>query len=112
MNQSFEVWSVLLLACVAANLPFFNQRWLAVGPLRDNKTLAWRLAEWLVMYGVVGLLAMALEAGIGQNHAQGWEFYAVTLSLFATFAFPGFVWQYLLRRRVTRTIPAQSDPAA
>ena len=108
MNQSFEVWSVLLLTCLAANLPFFNRRWLAVGPVRDHKTLAWRLAEWLVMYGVVGVVAMALEARIGQNHAQGWEFYAVTLSLFATFAFPGFVWQYLLRRRVTRTIPGQS----
>jgi hypothetical protein len=55
---------------------------------------------------------MALEARIGQNYAQGWEFYAVTLSLFATFAFPGFVWQYLLRRRVPGATPAQSGSGA
>ena len=34
----------------------------------------------------------------GQIAAQGWEFYAITAALFLTFAFPGFVWRYLLRR--------------
>ena len=39
----------------------------------------------------------ALEAQIGQRHAQGWEFYAAAACLFATLGFPGFVWRYLRR---------------
>jgi len=100
MNQSFEVWSTLGLALVAANLPFVNHRWLGIGPQRAHKSLLWRLVEWLVLYVAVGVVAMAMEARIGQNAPQGWEFYAVTLSLFATLAFPGFVWRYLMRHRV------------
>jgi hypothetical protein len=47
---------------------------------------------------VVGL-GMALEARIGQRQPQGWEFYAIVICLFLTFAFPGFVWRILRRRR-------------
>ena len=39
-----------------------------------------------------------LEGRAGQRSAQGWEFYAITGTLFLTFAFPGFVYQYLVRR--------------
>jgi hypothetical protein len=42
---------------------------------------------------------MALERHAGQATAQGWEFYAVTAALFVTFAFPGFVWRYLVKHR-------------
>ena len=45
------------------------------------------------------VLGFALEARIGQRQAQGWEFYAALGCLFLTFAFPGFVWRYLRRRR-------------
>jgi hypothetical protein len=44
------------------------------------------------------LLGVALERHAGQVAPQGWEFYAVTAALFITFAFPGFVWRYLVRR--------------
>jgi hypothetical protein len=30
-------------------------------------------------------------------HPQGWEFYVITLALFAMFALPGFIWRYDLR---------------
>ncbi|MEY4711160.1 MAG: hypothetical protein RIS88_610, partial [Pseudomonadota bacterium] len=36
---------------------------------------------------------------VGQNAPQGWEFYAVTVTLFLTLAFPGFVYRYLYQRR-------------
>ena len=36
---------------------------------------------------------------IGQRQPQGWEFYAIVICLFLTFAFPGFVWRILRRRR-------------
>ena len=29
---------------------------------------------------------------------QGWEFYAITATLFLTLAFPGFVYRYLYKR--------------
>ena len=59
----------------------------------------WRLAELVVWYFIVGGVGMALEKSMGQNYPQGWEFYAVTASLFLTLAFPGFVYRYLARRR-------------
>jgi hypothetical protein len=52
-----------------------------------------------VLYFAVGLLGVALEARAGQVAAQGWEFFAVTAALFLTFAFPGFVWRYLVRHQ-------------
>ena len=41
---------------------------------------------------------MAMENSLSQNAPQGWEFYAVTLTLFVTLAFPGFVYRYLAHR--------------
>ncbi len=52
-----------------------------------------------VLYFVVGGLALLLERRAGQIAPQGWEFYAITATLFVTLAFPGFVYRYLLRRR-------------
>ena len=99
MDQSASIWVILLVAAVAANLPFVNERLMIVGPLRAPKALAWRLLEWSLLFGLVLLLGMGLEARLGQRHPQGWEFYVVAVSLFATLAFPGFVWRYLRRRR-------------
>ena len=99
MTLSFSVWLVILAALVAANLPFFNDRVLALGPRRTPKTLWWRLCELVVCYGLVGALGLALEHSAGQIYPQGWEFYATTEALFLTFAFPGFTWRYLYRRR-------------
>ncbi len=99
MGQSASVWLVIVLACLAANLPFLSQRLFALLPLRTGKNLALRLAELLVMYFVVGGVALLLEKRLGQIAPQGWEFYAVTGTLFITLAFPGFVWRYLLKHR-------------
>ncbi len=52
-----------------------------------------------MLYFLVGALGLALENRAGQIAPQGWEFYAVTGTLFLTFAFPGFVWRYLGKRR-------------
>jgi hypothetical protein len=97
MNYSAEVWLVLLSALVLANLPFVNERLFVVGPRREPKSLGWRLVELLV-FGLVALgIGLALEARIGRVHAQGWEFYVAALSLYLTFAFPGYVLRYLRR---------------
>jgi len=99
MSQGFAVWLVIVLALVSANLPFLNQRVLAAGPLLQRKPLAWRLAELVVLYLLVGAAGLLLEQSAGQIAPQGWEFYAITGTLFLTLAFPGFVYRYLLKHR-------------
>ena len=99
MSQSASVWLVVLMAFLAANLPFISNRLFAVLPLKTPKTLAVRLAELIVCYFLAGGLGLFLEQRAGQIAPQGWEFYAITGALFITFAFPGFTWRYLFRHR-------------
>lgn len=100
MDQSASVWLVIVLAVLAANLPFINERLLVLGPLRRPvKALGWRLLELMLFYAVVGGIGLALEHRLGQVAPQRWEFYALTGALFLTLAFPGFVYRYLYRTR-------------
>lgn len=100
MSQTGAIWLVILVACIAANLPFFNHRVLALGPLlQPRKALPVRVLELAAMYFLVGGMALLLERRAGQIAPQGWEFYAITSTLFITLAFPGFVYRYLVRRR-------------
>ena len=94
MEQGASVWVVLVVALVAANLPYLSSRILLVGPRRDPKAAGWRLLELLLL-----ALGFGLEARLGQRAPQGWEFYAAALALFVTLGFPGFVWRYLRRSR-------------
>jgi len=99
MSLDTAVWLVIALALLGANLPFINERWLALLPARGGVKPLWgRVAELVVLYGLVGGLALALEQHLGQIYPQGWEFYAITAAMFLTFAFPGFVYRYLARR--------------
>ncbi len=97
MSQAGAVWLVVLMAVLAANLPFVNQRFLAVIPQGHPKNLGIRLLELVILYFVVGGLALWLEQRAGQLAPQNWEFYAITAVLFVTLAFPGFVYRYLVR---------------
>ena len=97
MSQTASVWLVILVALIAANLPFLNHRLLGVVPMARPKTLWMRLGELLAMYLLTGGLGLLLEHRAGQIADQRWEFYAVTAALFITLAFPGFVWRYLAR---------------
>ncbi|MEY4712549.1 MAG: hypothetical protein RIS88_1999 [Pseudomonadota bacterium] len=98
MSLTFSVWFVIALALLAANLPFFSQRLFGLVALRGTKSLAVRLLELVVMYFLAGGVGLLLEHRAGQISPQGWEFYAITASLFVTLAFPGFVWRYLVNR--------------
>lgn len=100
MDSSFPSWLVILLAVVAANLPFFNERLFGFIPLRKPAKSIWiRLVELAVLYGLVGASAYVLEARIGNVFPQRWEFYAITICLFLVLAFPGFVFRYLRKRQ-------------
>ncbi len=120
MNQTVAVWMLIVVALLAANIPFLNDRLFALIPLgsragltpvspddpkpaqeqsqRNDKSFFVRVLELLVLYGLVGLLAYFFESTIGNPFKQRWEFYSITFSLFVVLAFPGFVVRYLLRR--------------
>ena len=98
MTQTLSIWIVIVAALAAANFPFLTERVLGIVPLRSPKSVGVRLIELVVLYFAVGLLGVLLEKRAGQVTAQPWEFYAVTGAMFLTFAFPGFVWRYLVRR--------------
>jgi len=99
MSQTVSVWLVVLLAFCAANTPFVSPRLMGVLAQSKPKTLVIRLAELVVFYFLAGGLALALENRLGQIAPQAWEFYAITATLFVTFAFPGFIYRYLLKHR-------------
>jgi hypothetical protein len=104
MDIGASAWLVVLLALVLANLPFFNERILALVPLKGgagqapSKPFLVRLLELTVLYFVVGGIGLALEGRIGTVFPQTWEFYAITACMFAVLAFPGFVVRYLRKR--------------
>ena len=47
MNTSVQISLLLVLALVAANLPFVSERLAVIGPRRQAKALGWRLLELL-----------------------------------------------------------------
>lgn len=94
MSQSGYVYLVIGLAFVAANLPFLIS---AFG--KHPLSLASRLALLLAAYFCVGAIGFTIESKLGKTTGQGWEFYAITFALFVTFAFPSFVYRYLLRHK-------------
>ena len=92
---------MIMLAFIAANVPFLNNRVFAVWQpksLSVPKAFWLRALELFVLYCLVGAIGISFERLIGNVFAQRWEFYAITFSLFVVMAFPGFVFRYLLRR--------------
>lgn len=100
-QQDAGVFILLAFALVAANLPFLSEKILLVmNPRASSKAFGWRVLELLLLYFAMGGLALLLEARAhGTVYPQGWAFYAGTLCLFVVFAFPGFVYRQLWRRR-------------
>lgn len=100
MGTTAGVIVLLLVALVAANLPWLSERVLFVlNPPPQGKREWIRLVEWLIMFGVTGLIAAGLEQGVtGEVYSQDWEFWVVNLCLFAILALPGFIYYHDLRR--------------
>lgn len=91
---------ILILTLIAANLPWFSNQLFYVIPLKTTpKNLAWCLLELVILYFIIGAIAIyAEQVTLGQIAPQGWEFYSVTFSLFLVFAFPGFVYKILWKK--------------
>jgi hypothetical protein len=102
MSLPLTVKFLILFTLIGANLPFINQRIFALIPAGNHlhkKSFWFRLIELAVFYILIGGIAYLFEAGMGNVFSQGWEFFAITVSLFIVFAFPGFVFQYLFKGR-------------
>lgn len=103
--SAVSTWILLIIAIVAANLPWIGERFFFFfnPPKAQGKRVWMRLLEWLVLYIVVGLIAMGLEQkATGNRYSQDWEFYVVTFCLFVVFAIPGFVYRYQFRHLLSR----------
>jgi len=102
VTAATAAWIVILLALLAANLPWLSDRILFVRrPAKGRKRAWWRWLEWLILYFIVGGVALGFEQKIhGEIYPQDWEFYAVTLCLFLVLALPGFIYRYDLRRHL------------
>lgn len=95
MNTSLSSWLVIVVALLAASLPFFTERVFGLISLKFKKTTWLRLLELIVLYFAVGAMGFMLEANAGNRFEQRWEFFAITACLFIVLAFPGFVYRYL-----------------
>lgn len=100
MPQGIIIGSWLGLAILAANLPWLSERWLLVIACNGRSKPFWlRLMECGLLYGLVLGMGFGFEyKATGAVHAQDWEFYTVTLCLFAVSALPGFIYRHQLRR--------------
>ena len=92
-----------MLALLAANLPFINERLFGLIALPSTavpavKSMWWRLLELLVLYLAIGFFGRFLEGRIGTVYQQHWEFYAISAVVFVVFAYPGFAFRYLSKR--------------
>ena len=97
-------WLIIVIAIIAANLPWLSDRVLLVlEPKQGVKRAAWRWLEWLLLFFIIGAVALGLEQKLnGEIYPQDWEFYAVALCLFLVFALPGFIYHIDLRQLVQR----------
>ncbi|WP_426110488.1 DUF2818 family protein [Massilia sp. PWRC2] len=99
MSVSLASWLVIAMAVLLANLPFLNERLFGVIARSGPKPMWLRLLELALWYVLVGLCARLLEGRIGNVFEQSKEFYMLTVPLFITLAFPGFVLRYLSKRQ-------------
>jgi hypothetical protein len=104
MSAVQSSWAIIVIALIAANLPWLSDRVLLVlEPKAGAKRAAWRWLEWLLLFFIVGGVAMGMEQKLnGENYPQDWEFYAVALCLFLVFALPGFIYRSDLRQLLQR----------
>ncbi len=94
----------LVVAFIAANLPWISERLFGVIALKSGHKSAWLcLLEWFVLYLLIGLVALGIEKKFTSDiYAQDWEFYASTLCLFFVFALPGFIYRFDLKHLLYR----------
>ncbi len=90
---------LLLLAVLAANLPWFSDRLFFTFSVKQPKSVGWCLLELVVIYLIVGVIALyAEQSTMGQIEPKKWEFYTITACMFLVFSFPGFVYRFFWKK--------------
>lgn len=94
----------LIVAFVAANLPWISERLFGLIAVKSAKKSAWLcFVEWFTLYLLVGLVALGIEKKFTSDiYSQGWEFYTSTFCLFIVFALPGFIYRFDLKHLLDR----------
>ncbi|MCK8515921.1 DUF2818 family protein [Methylonatrum kenyense] len=114
MTETGAFLLLMLVAVVAANLPWFSERVLFIRVPAAGRKREWiRLLEWGFFYGVVAAVAAGLEYRVtGDIYPQDWEFWVTTLCLFMVFALPGFIWYHDLRHHLKKRGPKKRRAAS
>lgn len=94
----------IIVAIIAANLPWISDRIFGLISLKSPTKSAWVcLLEWFVLYLLIGLVALGIEKKFTSDiYEQSWEFYATTFCLFLVFALPGFIYRFDLKHLISR----------
>jgi len=94
----------LLVAFIAANLPWISERLFGLIAVKSGKKSIWMsLLEWFVLYLLIGMVALGIEKKFTSDiYSQDWEFYASTFCLFIVFALPGFIYRFDLKHLLER----------
>jgi len=97
-------WLFILIAIISANLPWLSERFLFVLSCGSQGKRFWmRFLEWLILYFIIGGMALLLEKRrMGNIQEQDWEFYAITSCLYLIFALPGFIYRHDLKHLLER----------
>lgn len=103
MSVDIAVFLITFIAIITANAPWVLDNLFFFIKRDSDKRFLLRLAEWFVLYIMVGFLAAGLELQQnGMRHEQDWEFYVATFCLYLVFALPGFIYQYEFKRYLNR----------
>ena len=95
----------LVVAFIAANLPWISERLFGLIAVKSAKKTAWLcLLEWIILYLLIGTIALGIEKKFtSEIYPQDWEFYASTFCLFIVFSLPGFIYRFDLKHLLERS---------
>ena len=101
-NQTIAVWLLIVLALAGANLPFINER--LFGLFRLSKMLvkpAWLVTtEVLFFFVLTAVIGISFEATLSNPFPNGGTLLTIGFCIFLVLGFPGFVFRYLLKRKL------------
>ena len=90
-----SVSALIFIFFVMANLPWLTDRLFLFFPLKNGKSIIFRIMELVLFYGLSLLVAMLAEIRFsGEVFSQEWEFFVVTFCLFLVLSVPGIIYRF------------------
>jgi hypothetical protein len=101
-NQTVAVWLLIVLALAAANLPFANERLFGLFRLSKMAVKPAILVafEVLVYFVLTAAMGLAFETTLSNPFPNGMTLVTIGFCIFLVLGFPGFVFRYLLKRKL------------